>query len=118
MISRGPKSSMRTKVTKRRGRRCSLRRYEFVFPSLNGDPWRQIDRGFAFADHELAINLQPLGRRKRPFYALVAQPLSARPQIVEIVASDDVPLIVRRARRAREDAEWEAAAPEANPRSA
>src|SRR3546814_7840212 len=81
LITRGEGSSMRTTHRKRRGSRCSIRRYEFLYPSIEKEPARHVPIAYGFADGANVSKLQTLGRRQEPFYAFVTLPAAKRAYI-------------------------------------
>lgn len=113
LITRGEGSSMRTTHRKRRGSRCSIRRYEFLYPSIEKEPARHIPIAYGYADGDNVDKLQTIGRRQEPFYAFVTYPCTKRVHINCLISPAEAEVVIRKARDAHNDAEWEAAAPEA-----
>src|SRR3546814_18302347 len=74
LITRGEGSSMRTTHRKRRGSRCSIRSYEFLYPSIEKEPARHVPIAYGFADGANVSKLQTIGRRQAPFYSFVTSP--------------------------------------------
>lgn len=111
LITRGAEGSLRTTHRKRRGTRCSIRRYQFVFPSIDKEPALHVDRAYGYADGDNATILQGAGIRRQSFYAFVANPGKARAIITGFPTSVEAEGIIRNARQEREEAEWAAAAP-------
>lgn len=111
LISRGEGSSMRTTHRKRRGSRCSIRRYEFLYPSIEKEPARHVPIAYGFADGDNVEKLQTIGRRQEPFYAFVTYPCTKRVHISSLISPAEAEDVIRQAREAHNDAEWEAAAP-------
>lgn len=103
-------STLKTKVRKKYGRRCSIRRYDMTPLSESSFSPAPSERAYAFADGELS---HVLGKAARSgsFTAIIAKPKSARSQIIDIVDHEDAVAHIRRERMLREDAEWEAMAP-------
>ncbi len=103
-------SSMKTTTRVSRGRRCSLRRYHMAFAAMPGVVREDRPRAYAYADGDLSHEVGRLARHGS-FDAIVAKPHQARVAIVAVVDPIAAAEAVRRARRAAEDAAWEAAAP-------
>lgn len=112
VLTRMPDSSLKSTVRVRRGRRCSLRRYDMAFVPMPGLDLEDRPRAYAYADGDLSYAVAKAAR-SGSFTALVAHPRSKRPVIVAIVDEAAAALAARRARMAAEDAEWDAAAPKA-----
>src|SRR3546814_19308764 len=81
LITRGEGSSMRTTHRKRRGSRCSIRRYELLYPSIEKEPARHVPIAHDFADGANVSKLQTIGRRQELFYAFVTYPAAKRAYI-------------------------------------
>lgn len=111
LISRTDGSTVRTTHRKRRGSRCSIRRYDLLYPSMFKEPARHIPIGYGFADEENVAALQAAARRKEPFYAYVATPFANRVYIASLATPDEAKAVIRRALEVHKDAEWEASAP-------
>lgn len=103
-------SSMKTTTRVSRGRRCSLRRYHMAFAPMPGVVDRDRPRAYAYADGDLSHEVGRLARRGS-FDAVVAKPHLPRVAIVAVVDPNAAAEATRRARRAADDAAWEAAAP-------
>lgn len=104
---------MKTKRRKRRGDRCYIRRYDMVYPSIDKTPAHHEPAGYAIAVGELVPALQYAGRRSAPFYAFVDKPMQKGIHITGFPDASDIPGIIRNARQEHEQAEWDAAAPDA-----
>src|SRR3546814_17336107 len=78
LITRGEGRSMRTTHRKRRGSRCSIRRYEFLYPSIEKEPARHVPIAYGFADGANVSQHTPIGRRQATFYAFVTYPVANR----------------------------------------
>src|SRR3546814_12095783 len=63
LITRGDGSSMRTTHRKRRGSRCPIRRYEFLYPSIEKEPARHVPLAYGFADGANEIGRTSCGER-------------------------------------------------------
>lgn len=109
-VQRTGSSRIRTKRTKRHGTQCLLRRFEVSFIGPDGGTAAQ-GNGHATADDDLSAEVRSLASSRTPFYALVEHRRLARIHFRAILTEADAKALVRRMRRAREDAEWEAAAP-------
>lgn len=103
-------SSLKTKVRKKFGRRCSIRRYDMAPLFCDDGAVASNDRSFAYADGDLAFRLSACAR-SGCFTAIISRPRSRRPEIIAIIDHDEALSHVRRERMRREDAEWEAMAP-------
>src|SRR3546814_5703045 len=77
---------MRTTHRKRRGSRCSIRRYEFLYPSIEKEPARHVPIAYGFADGANVSKLQTIGRRQEPFYAFVTYPAAKRAYIRSLIS--------------------------------
>lgn len=110
IYTRMPKSSLKTKVRRRFGRRCSIRQYDMTAIDLPGVEIASRPVAYAYAEGALAVELSRTAR-SGSFTAVIANPWSKRPVIVAIVDHEQATAFARRARMRQEDAAWEAAAP-------
>jgi hypothetical protein len=110
VITRVPGSSLKTTIRVKRGRRCSLRRYEIAFTPIPGVNLADRPRAYAYADGDLSHEVARVAR-SGSFTALLRKPHTQRPVIVAIVDPAAAAATARKTRMALEDAEWEAAAP-------
>jgi hypothetical protein len=110
VITRMPESSLKTTTRVKRGRRCSLRRYDMAFVPMPGLTLADRPRAYAYADGDLSHEVAKVAR-SGSFTALLHKPHTQRPVIVAIVDHAQAAATARKARMAIEDAEWEAQAP-------
>lgn len=96
--------------TKRHGTQCLLRRFEVCFIGPDGGTVAR-GNGHATADDDLSLEVRALASSRTPFYALVEHKRLARVHFRTILSEPEAKALIRRTRQAREDAEWEAAAP-------
>ena len=88
-----------------------MRRFEVAF--LGHDGGTAADgNGHATADDDLAATVRQLASSRTPFYELVSHRNLAGVHFRAILSEAKARTLVRRLRQAREDAEWDAAAPE------
>lgn len=109
-LQRTGSSRLRTKRTKRHGTQCLLRRFDVDFIGPDGNTIAK-GNGHATADDDLSAEVRSLASSRTPFYALVEHRRLARVHFRAILTEADARTLVRRMRQARENAEWEAAAP-------
>src|SRR3546814_18144925 len=95
----------------RQGSRYSFRRYESLYPSIEKEPALHVPFAYGFADGANVSKLQTIGRRQEPFYALVTYPAAKRAYIRSLISPVEAEAVIRKARAAQNDAEWEADAP-------
>lgn len=110
IYTRMPKSSLKTKVRRRFGRRCSIRQYDMTAIDLPGVEVVSRPVAYAYAEGDLALELSKTAR-SGSITAIIANPWSKRPIIVAIVDHEQATAFARRARMRQEDAAWDAAAP-------
>ena len=108
VFTRMPASSLKTTTRVRRGRRCSLRRYDMIVIPLPGITISNRPRAYAYADGDLSYDLSKIAR-SGSFTAVIAYPFTKRCQITAIVDHDQAIAASRAARNAAENAEWDAA---------
>lgn len=109
-IARLPESWLRTKTTQRHGTQCLLRRFQVIFPGLDGSDVRE-GTGYVTADHAIWSATRDMASKRVPFYALVTHKMFRAIHVVRLLDEDEAKAIMRRARQQRDDAEWETAAP-------
>lgn len=110
VFTRMPDSSLKTTTRVKRGRRCSLRRYDMAFIAMPGVDIADRPRAYAYADGDLSYEVAKVAR-SGSFTALLHKPHSQRPVIVGLVDHAQAAAAARKARMALEDAEWDAKAP-------